>query len=193
MRRRLLPLFSGNVVPFPGSVLPLHAFEPLFQQMAHELPDWDEEIGVVFGRQEGFATLGCTVNITRQRKQRRQGGADLFVVGHKRFRILEVFDAAPYPRARVRFLKEVDPDPIEDAETAPWLMNLCADVYEAIHGQGKEPPFVVSYGGLAFYAADLLPLETDFRQQLLETDSETDRRRKLAKRLEAWLSRPVVE
>src|SRR6266700_7639542 len=47
-----LALFPLNVVLFPGTVLPLHIFEPRYRQMINDCQQEEQPFGIVLARQD---------------------------------------------------------------------------------------------------------------------------------------------
>ncbi len=103
-----MPLFPLNVVLFPGMVLPLHIFEPRYQEMINRCIDADEPFGVVLASDgsdvEGLARprkVGTAARITRVERL-GDGRMDITTIGTKRFRILELDRGLAYLTAKVR-------------------------------------------------------------------------------------------
>jgi len=183
MNGELLPLFPLNVVLLPGTPLPLHIFEPRYRQMTRECLEQNREFGVVLARAQGIAAVGCSAEIVKVVKRYEDGRSDILTRGRRRFRVEEVFDDKPYYQGRVEFLPE--PASEEDAKTAERLLALYAEVHRLVHG--REGAAVPAAGAsLAYSVAAELPLDVEHKQELLELDSEPERRRRLAERLEAW-------
>lgn len=179
----LLPLFPLNVVLFPGTPLPLHIFEPRYRQMTRECLEEKREFGVVLAGKEGIASVGCSAEIAKVIKQYEDGRSDILTMGRRRFRVQEVFDDKPYYQGRVEFLPE--PAAQNDPHTAERLLALYAEVHRLVYG--REGGAVPAEGStLAYSVAAELPLEVEFKQELLELESEPERRRTLTERLEAW-------
>jgi Lon protease-like protein len=179
----LIPLFPLNVVLFPGAPLPLHIFEPRYRQMTRECLEQKREFGVVLARKNGIAAVGCTAEIAKVVKQYEDGRSDILTVGRRRFRVEGVLDDKPYYQGRVEFLVERTTE--EDPKTAERLLALYAEVHRLVYRRegGVVPAGAVS---LAYGIAAELPLAVDYKQELLELDSEARRRQVLAERLEAW-------
>jgi len=179
----LIPLFPLNVVLFPGTPLPLHIFEPRYRQMTQECLERKQEIGVGLARKEGIAAVGCSAEILRVVKQYEDGRSDILTVGRRRFRVEEVFDDKPYYQGRVEFLPE--PAAKDDPHAAERLLVLYAEVHRLVYG--REGGTVPAAGNsLAYSVAAELPLDVEFKQELLQLDSDAERRQALLERLAAW-------
>ena len=179
----LLPLFPLNVVLFPGTPLPLHIFEPRYRQMTRECLEEKREFGVVLARKEGIAAVGCSAEIVKVVKQYEDGRSDILTVGRRRFRVGEVLEDKPYYQGRVAFLSEAAGK--EDPSTAERLLVLYAEVHRLVYGREGDPVPAEAVS-LAYSVAAELPLDVEHKQELLELDSETERRGMLIERLEAW-------
>src|SRR4051794_27122666 len=99
---RRIPLFPLNVVLFPGMPLPLHIFEPRYQEMIRHCLQGDLLFGVclirsgveVGGEAEphSVGTTCETLSVTPL----GEGRMSLATVGRDRFRILRLHHDQPY-------------------------------------------------------------------------------------------------
>ncbi len=97
--------------------LPVHVFEPRYQEMLRDCRDSGGRFGVVAirageevgGRAETEA-IGTEAVITQLRELPR-GRSQLLLTGGRRFRIRKLKGASPYPRAEVELVQEPEPDP----------------------------------------------------------------------------------
>ncbi len=170
---------------FPGIPLPLHIFEPRYKLMTKECLESRLEFGVVLGREEGIAAVGCTAAIVQKVKTYSDGRMDILTVGQTPFQVAEVLDEKTYLEASVEYLEEeAEAGPTTDAKKLTLLYEEC---YEAVHGRkpsGEENPPGVS---LSYLMASELPLDLDYKQELLEMRSETERQQCLMEKMEKWL------
>ena len=101
-----LPLFPLNVVLFPGTVLPLHIFEPRYRQMIVDCQLEDKPFGVVLVKAGGelmheeVCEVGTMAEI-HNLKLLDDGCYDLMAVGVRRFRIISQHNNMPYLSALV--------------------------------------------------------------------------------------------
>jgi uncharacterized protein len=111
-----LPLFPLGAVLFPGLVLPLHVFEERYRGLVRDLLAGDEprRFGVVsieLGHEVGagaarrLAAIGCTAEL-RGVQRHDDGRFDLVTTGGTRFRVEDVDETLPYPRAEVTMLPD---------------------------------------------------------------------------------------
>lgn len=113
-----LPLFPLGTVPFPGLVLPLHIFEDRYRRLVRDLLTEEEPrrfgvVGIELGHEVGhgaarrISAVGCTAEVRRVREH-DDGRFDLVTAGGMRFRVEEVDESLPYPRAVVTMLPDED-------------------------------------------------------------------------------------
>lgn len=185
MRPTRIPLFPLEVVLFPGIPLPLHIFEPRYKEMTQECLEKRLEFGVVLGRENGIAAVGCTAAIQQMVKKYDDGRMDLLTVGQVPFQVAEVFDDKAYLEASVEYLAdETDGGAATDQSK---LLGLYRECYAVVHGRNPHsegsPPGV----SLSYVMAAELPLDLEFKQELLEMRSESERQQCLVEKMEKWL------
>ncbi|MBI2956261.1 MAG: LON peptidase substrate-binding domain-containing protein [Acidobacteria bacterium] len=183
MSNQPLPLFPLEVVLFPEMVVPLHIFEPRYKLMIGRCLQEKREFGVILWRGEGVASVGCTAEIVQVVKEYEDGRKDILTVGRRRFALEEVFDEKPYWEGQVEYLKEEEP---EEAPESTALLESFGRVWRLL---GKREPAPLEGSGeawLSFRLAAELPLDLNFKQELLELDSEHARQQRLAGRLQEW-------
>lgn len=184
MSGELLPLFPLEVVLFPSMPLPLHIFEPRYKLMIRRCRERGEEFGVTLRRRAGVARVGCSAAIRQVVKQYDDGRMDILTVGRRRFRLAELFEELPYLQASVEYW----PDEEEaGGEPAAWarLLKAYKEVFRLLHGRPHR--FEASGSLVSFAIAAALPLELEYKQQLLELTSEAARQQSLLEQLESWL------
>lgn len=186
MTTQLLPLFPLEVVLFPGMPLPLHIFEPRYKQMLAHCLEQRQEFGVILAQQEGIASVGCSAEIIKVIKQYQDGRADILTMGQSRFRVLEAIRDLPYLQGRVDFLSDEDDD-AADGGSAARLRELFQETYRLLYGQRSTPPEAESGFSVSFHIARELPLNLEYKQELLEILSEAERQERLIQHLETLL------
>src|SRR5712691_4008746 len=183
MSAERIPLFPLEVVLFPGTPLPLHIFEPRYKLMIRRCVESRWDFGVILARSEGTAGVGCTTEIVKVVKRYEDGRMDILTMGQTPYRVLEVFDEQPYLEAAVEFLEDGPGRAVP--ETQQNLLKLFDDCHTLLFGRAS------SHRGaefsLAFQITAELPLDLEFKQELLEIRSEPERQSRLIERLEKWL------
>ncbi|MFQ5777297.1 MAG: LON peptidase substrate-binding domain-containing protein [Terriglobia bacterium] len=186
MSAQLLPLFPLDVVLFPGMPLPLHIFEPRYQQMIRHCRDQRQEFGVILARREGIARVGCSAEIIKTIKQYPDGRSDILTIGQSRFHLLELFEDLPYLQGRVDFLPDEDAS-LADSASSARLRELFQQAHSLVYGQPASLPETRSGHSFSFTVARELPLNLDTKQELLELPSEAERQQHLTQHLDNWL------
>ena len=181
----LLPLFPLEVVLLPGTPLPLHIFEPRYKEMIGECLRNDAPFGVVRALEEGVAEIGCTAEILTITKQYPDGRMDLIAEGRKRFEVLEMNQERSFLRAEVLFVPDEPGNAVEEEKARAVRLHL-----EILSLAGAVQDLAtVDQNQLSFYLAGSLPLDLDFKQNLLGMRSEEQRLQTVAKYLEEILPR----
>jgi Lon protease-like protein len=179
----LLPLFPLEVVLFPGVPLPLHIFEPRYKEMIGECLSQEKRFGVVRAQESGVAEIGCTAEIMAVTKKYDDGRMDIVTEGRERFEVLEVNQERDFLRADVLFFED-DPEKATPEEIA-HAIKLHGEIMALIGAQptlsGDDNP------RLSFGLAGSLPLDLDFKQNLLSMRSEPKRMQAVTAYFEAIL------
>ncbi len=181
-----LPLFPLTVL-FPGTVLPLHIFEPRYRQMIVACQREDKPLGIVLPKPESEFmrevphTIGTMAEI-HNLERLEDGRYTLNAVGTKRFRILSENRDKSYISATVEPYEDVvteEPDLISTTQQARKMF----DEYLAMLLQEANEPDVqanlpdesedLSY----FIASFLMNIEDDQKQHFLEMTSTQQRLR----------------
>ena len=102
-----LPMFPLGTVAFPGSMVPLHIFEPRYRQLAHDLHRGDGRFGIVLierGNEVGGgdvrSSVGTRMRVTES-AQFEDGRWAIMAVGEERIRVRTWLPDDPYPMALV--------------------------------------------------------------------------------------------
>ncbi|HYG99318.1 MAG TPA: LON peptidase substrate-binding domain-containing protein [Terriglobales bacterium] len=169
----MLPIFPLDLVLFPGETLPLHIFEPRYREMVAECIMEKLPFGIVRGKDETIADVGCTAEIIRLAKKYDDGRMDIEVAGRRRFEILRTDEERSFLRAEILFQDdEPGSAPREDVKRA---LALHVEIVQLIGpNQSYEPPDT-NVPQLSYALAGSLPIDPDFKQTLLAMRSEQDR------------------
>jgi Lon protease-like protein len=168
----LLALFPLDVVLFPAMPFPLHIFEPRYREMISDCLARNEFFGVVRMKEEGVANVGCTAEITSVVKKYDDGRMDILTEGRRRFEILEVDQERAYLRAEVIYLE--DEPGLVSGEEIERASRLHAEIMK-LAGAEVESSTPVDREQFSFHLAGTLPLDLDFKQNLLTMKSESER------------------
>jgi uncharacterized protein len=173
----LLPIFPLELVLLPGVPLPLHIFEPRYKEMIAECLEQKKPFGVVRASSDGVAEIGCTAEIMSVTKKYDDGRMDILTRGVERFEVIHVNDDRAFLQAEITLVEDEPEKP--EAATVTQAVRLHAEIAKLA---GTDPSGPDEHAGsLSFLLAGSLPLDLDFKQNLLSTLSE-------AKRLDAVVS-----
>lgn len=179
----LLALFPLDVVLLPGAPLPLHIFEPRYKEMIGECLAEETQFGVIRALEEGLAEIGCTAEIVTVTRQYPDGRMDLIAEGRSRFAVLDLNKERSFLRAEVLFV------PDEPGLTAQTESTRAVELHREILSLAGAAQDLsgADQATLSFHIAGSLPLDLDFKQQLLGMRSEAERMQTLAAYLEKIL------
>ena len=179
----LLPLFPLDLVLLPGVPLPLHVFEPRYKEMIAECLDEKKPFGVIRASSSGVEDIGCTAEIVEVIKRYDDGRMDILTRGVERFEVLQVHEERPFLEAEFTLIEDEPGAPSSDlVQQAVRLHAEIASLAGDDAGGPDERP-----DQLSFLLAGSLPLDLDFKQNLLTTLSEPKRLEALIAYLEAVL------
>lgn len=179
----LLPLFPLDVVLLPGTPLPLHIFEPRYKEMIGECLANNAPFGVVRALEEGMADVGCTAEIVSVTKEYSDGRMDLVAEGRKRFEVLELKRERAFLQAEVLLVP--DEPGAAAAEDKARAIRVHLEIL-SLAGAVQDLSAADQHA-LSFYLAGSLPLDLDFKQNLLAMRSESERIQAVAGYLESIL------
>jgi len=192
---RVLPLFPlPSVVLLPGTLLPLHIFEPRYREMVEDALVSDRTIGLAMlkeGRMsdEGASpvwSVGGAGEIFESEKL-DDGRFNILVRGTFRYRILgEDESEKSYRRARVEELESI---PFPSAGEAKRITGLARNLFGVVAGEIDLPPLPeedMEPERLASELALRLRYEAAELQGILETDALPSRFSTLIARMIEW-------
>ena len=183
-----LPLFELPVVLLPGELLPLHIFEERYKAMVGHSLETDEPFGIVFrDEDDGVRAVGCTADVAEILERFDDGRLNIVVAGGSPFRVIERHEAEEYPAGTVELI-DLDSEPGDDDPEAQERAG--AAFAELAREAAEDPDEVVETGDSddAYAIASRITLPPETKQKLLETRSEGERIRLLARALEAVLN-----
>lgn len=188
MKELLLPLFPLEVVLLPEELLPLHIFEGRYKQMIGECLEaqsrrkGQQEFGIVQAKEQEMRNVGCSARIINVTRKYEDGRLDILTLGKRRFEILFTDEEKPYLRGGVEFFEDdvgADTPSNEDAQRA---IELFRQTMQRLRKSTDMPIHLPKpYRHLSFRIAAPLPLELEFKQQLLSIRNETERLRRVVR------------
>jgi Lon protease-like protein len=143
----VMPMFPLGTVLLPGVVLPLHVFEPRYQQLVRDCVDATEhEFGVVLiarGSEVGGGDTRADVGVVATMLQvaALDGGRFAVVtVGTRRFRVTSWLADDPYPRADVEEWPDRPVDvPADRLEATAARARRCAGLAVEMGDRSSVP------------------------------------------------------
>ncbi|MFT4571857.1 MAG: Lon protease-like protein [Hyphomicrobiaceae bacterium] len=188
---RLFPL--GEVVHFPDTLLPLHIFEPRYQQLLADSVASDGLIGMVLLRrasedsQPAVYEVGCAGNV-REHKSLEDGRSVVVLEGAVRFRIQRELQCDElYRKAEVQALYEAPPEP---EQSRVWAADLrkridgLVKVFGGDHASVDQLFDRIDEVDLVNALSAALPLAMVEKQSLLECPTVQNRYARLVELLD---------
>ncbi len=124
-----LPLFPlRGIVLFPGSLLPLHIFEPKYRLMLQDVIAHDRRFGVInVDSDDVMASVGCIAEVVQVEKF-EDGMSNIITVGVERFKVIREIETSLYLRAVTQIVKEHASSTELEADLAR-VSTLLTDVF----------------------------------------------------------------
>ncbi|MEO8348269.1 MAG: LON peptidase substrate-binding domain-containing protein [Acidobacteriota bacterium] len=194
---RRIPLFPlPDVVLLPGTMLPLHIFEPRYRAMVADALEGDRTIGMAmvrpgweeYGQAPPIFPVGGAGRIV-EAEQLPDGRYNIVLAGEFRYRVVEESRAAPY---RVASVHRLDPTLFPSSSRAEEISSEATGLFRQL-GEAMEllplPEEDLEIERLASELAQRLRYEPAELQAFLETDSLPDRFALLLARMREWRER----
>ena len=173
-----MPMFPLGTVLLPGSLLPLHVFEPRYRRMMDECLAGTQEFGVVLitrGREVGGGderSSVATVARILQHHELEDGRRAVMTAGVRRVRIDQWLDDNPYPRALVTDWPDddldVSPLRIDDIHRrVRRTMELAVELGDATSDPDGESEIADDPFFASFHLAAMAPLGSYDQAKLL--------------------------
>ena len=184
----LVPLFPLDLVLLPGVPLPLHIFEPRYKEMIKECLEQKKHFGIIRGKDETLATIGCTAEIIHVLKTYPDGRMNILAEGKRRFEVLQLNQERSFLQAEIFFLE--DESALAGKADIDTALRLHGEIMQ-LAGAQSEDVQAAEAAQLAYRLAGSLPFDPDFQQALLEMNSEAERIRAIISFFERIL--PVLQ
>ena len=187
----LLPLFPMEAVLLPEAPLALHIFEDRYKPMIREClrakstGTGQQEFGVILAKEQEMQTVGCTARIINVTRKYPDGRMDIFTVGTRRFEVLYTNEEKAYLRGGVDFFDDDADADVPDEAEAQRAIELFRQAVQRIHKSSEVPIHLPRpYRHLSFRIAAPLPLDLDFKQQILSLRNEPERLRQVMRAID---------
>ena len=164
-------LFPLGVVLLPTERVPLHIFEPRYQELIGECIASDSDFGMVYADEDGVREVGTLARVSEVLERFDDGRLNVVVEGGVRFRVERL------TRGRSFMTAEAAPVDDEDSEIDAEVAAKAAGSFRALAAlAGAElDELDETSPQLSFELAAQVELPTDSKQQLLELRSEQER------------------
>jgi ATP-dependent Lon protease len=182
VEQSLFPVFPLDLVLLPEEPLPLHIFEERYKLMIGECLEAKasqrpgEEFGIVLAKQSGLESVGCSARIVNVTRTYEDGRMDILTVGKRRFEILSSDEEKVYLRCDVNFFEDEHGSELPNEDEAGEAIELFRQALQRLRKATDIPVhFPRPYRNLSFRIAAGLPLEAEFKQELLPVRNEGER------------------
>jgi ATP-dependent Lon protease len=178
-----LPIFPLPLVLLPNELLPLHIFEPRYQQMLRDISLDTSIFGVTFFQpNQSFVekpeieSIGCAAEV-RESQTLPDGRSNILTIGLARYRLIDWVDAGePYFVGDVEFFEDFEEDSAQIQPVADEVFSLFERIASAAHklsGERGAFPEIpqAEPEALSFLITAAFNLETSIKYELLETRS----------------------
>ena len=189
-------MFPLPLVLIPNELLPLHIFEPRYQQLLRDVSLERNIFGVTLFEPQEFSpekpeigSIGCAAEV-RDVQAMPDGRSNILTIGLARYRLLGYIESGdPYLVGDVEFFEDLTEDPEILQPLADKVFGLFERIAEAAHilsgERGSFPQIPKSEPeALSFLIASALNLEKELKYQLLATRSTVERLSRLSEILE---------
>jgi ATP-dependent Lon protease len=161
-------LFPLGLVLLPAEQVPLHVFEPRYQELIGESLERGTPFGIVYADDDGLRPVGTLATIIEVSERFEDGRLNIVVEGAERFRLLELTSGRSFVTASVEpFADQDDPAERADVERALALFGRLAE----LTGSELEAPDPQT-PQLSFAVAGRFELSPELKQELLAESSE---------------------
>jgi Lon protease-like protein len=173
-------LFPLGIVLLPTERVPLHIFEPRYQELVGECIESDDEFGMLYADEDGVREVGTLARVAEVLERFDDGRKNVVVEGSIRFRVEEL------TRGRSFMTAEIGPVEDDDGDVDPETASKAAGSFRALAAlAGAETEELdESSPQLSFELAAQVELPPDSKQQLLELRTEQERLEAVAELLD---------
>ncbi len=163
-------LFPLDLVLLPGERVPLHIFEPRYQQLYADCTLEERPFVIVRAGPTGTAEVGCSARFETLVRRFEDGRLNVVIQGVAPVKVIEETDGHLYFSARVEMLDDEAPD------AAPEAVAEILDSFRTLAGLGKDAmPEAPEGTPLSYAIGGAFELPLGPKQELLECRSEGDR------------------
>ncbi len=173
-------LFPLGLVLLPGERVPLHVFEPRYEELIGECLEGGRAFGLVLDDESGLREVGTTAAVVDVLERFEDGRLDIVVEGRERFRVVRETEGRSFRTAEISPLRDASDQP--SAEEVERCLAAYGRLAEAAGAELQEPD--PGDEGLCYWIAARVDFGADVKQELLELGSERERTTRLAELLD---------
>jgi Lon protease-like protein len=163
-------LFPLGIVLLPTERIPLHVFEPRYQELIGECLEEGSDFGLLYADDDGVREVGTRTRVTEVIERLDDGRLNILVEGGERFRVGRL------TRGRSFLTAEVEPVLDEDHGPGAAAQRAIESFRALVTLAGAEPDTNdESTPQLSFALAAQVELGAEAKQRLLEMLSEPER------------------
>jgi ATP-dependent Lon protease len=175
-----LGLFPLGIVLVPTERVPLHIFEPRYQDLIRDCLEHDREFGLVLEDDAGTREVGTRAAVVEVIDRFDDGRLNIAIEGRQRFRVVAETSGHSYRTAEVEPIG--DESGVPDRSVRDRALELYRALGRAVETEIDEPN--ADAGLLSFELAARVDFGTERKQELLELQSEPERLSVVSKLLE---------
>ncbi len=164
-------LFPLGIVLLPTERVPLHIFEPRYQELVGECLESDEELGLLYADENGVREIGTLARVAEVLERFDDGRMNVVVEGGARFRVERLMRGRAFMTAEVATVDD-DSDEV-DSETAVRAAGAFRALATLAGAETEDPDEASPL--LSFELAAQVELPPESKQQLLELRTEQER------------------
>jgi ATP-dependent Lon protease len=173
-------LFPLGLVLLPTEQVPLHIFEPRYQELIGECVANEQPFGLIYADDDGLREVGTLATVVEVTDRFEDGRLNIVVEGGERFRLAELTEGRSFHTGTI--------EPIDDRDDPPAPtdvrrgVELFAKLVELTGADVEVPDDSVERPSFAL--ASRFELAADIKLELLEETSERVRLVRLCEILE---------
>lgn len=196
MDTKPLPLFPLAMVLFPGTVVPLHIFEPRYRQMVTDVMDGDKRFGLLYHDSDEAGPfmnepghVGTIAEIRRHQPM-PDGRSMILVRGVERFQIGEEFVGDKlYYQAIAAAYEDEPTDTAQLVVRRKRSLALFKNILQTLPHVPAAMPSFSTKKELSFRLAGVVRMDPFWQRELLEIRNEAERLDRLDPVFQAGIER----
>jgi Lon protease-like protein len=166
-----LGLFPLGMALLPTERVPLHIFEPRYQELIGECLEHEGDFGLVYEDDDGMREVGTRAAVIEVLDRFDDGRLNVVVEGGERFRIVQETEGRSFRTAEVEAV--ADDELVAERSARDRALDFYRALGRVVETEVDEPN--PDSGVLSFELAARVDFGPDRKQELLELRSEPER------------------